>query len=189
VNKVYFPREIMPLATIGANVVLYLIQTAVLLVALVVFRHPVDLAYVWLLPLALLVALVLTAALSILAAGLNVYARDLQHLLELVVLAWFWLTPIVYPWHLVADELAQRDLPTWLTLLNPMTSIVLTFQRALYGVTSYDDAGGATVLVLPDESVWWYFRNLAVLGIVSTVLLGLALRLFGRLEANFAEEL
>jgi ABC-2 type transport system permease protein len=189
VNKVYFPREILPLASVGATLVHFCLQVLVLMAALTVFRYDVDLAYLSLAPVAVLVLLVLAAGLAVLLAALNVYFRDLQHLMELVMLAWFWMTPIVYPWQLQADQLASRGVSTLVTLVNPITAVIVTLQRGIYGRASYVNDDGAVVQVLPDESVLWYLRNLAVVGIGALVLLGIAIHIFGRLESNFAEEL
>jgi len=189
VNKVYFPREILPLATVGANLVHFFLQALVLLTTLVVFQYGVDLEYLWLVPFALVVLLVLAAGLAILFAALNVYARDLQHLLELVLLAWFWLTPIVYPWQLQADQLEERGASSVLTLVNPVTSVVITIQRAIYGTDSFVGNDGQTIYVLPDAGPLWYLRNLGIIGLIAAVIFVLAVHVFGRLEANFAEEL
>ncbi len=185
VNKIYFPREILPLSTVGANIVHFFLQGIVLVVALIAFQLTPDPAYVWLVIPSMLVLLLFTSAMAVLLSAVNVYARDTQHLLELALLAWFWLTPIVYPWGVIAGVLGGRGLPVSIPLLNPMTSIVLGFQRSLYGLVVNDDGG----LVLPDASPLWYFRNLAIVGLASITLLALAIKLFGRLEANFAEEL
>jgi ABC-2 type transport system permease protein len=189
VNKVFFPREILPLATVGANLVHFFLQAIVLLLALVVFQYGVALEYLWLVLPAMVVVLVLTAGLAILFSALNVYARDLQHLLELVLLAWFWMTPIVYPWQLPADKLGEHGLSSSLTLLNPMVSVVTTLQRAIYGTDSYVDSAGTTIHVLPDGGPLWYLRNLGLVGLVAVGIFVVAVHVFGRLEANFAEEL
>ena len=189
VNKVFFPREILPLATVGANLVHFFLQAVVLLSALVVFQYGVALEYIWLVIPALLVVLLLVSGLAILFAALNVYARDLQHLLELVLLGWFWMTPIVYPWQLPADKLAEHGLSSSLTLLNPMIPVVISLQRAIYGTVSYVDGTGATVHLLPDGSPWWFLRNLALVGVAAAGIFVFAVHVFGRLEANFAEEL
>ena len=75
-----------------------------------------------------------------------------------------------------------------LLLLNPMTSIVTTMQRAFYGQTHafYD---GVDNHFIPDGSLWWYARNLGYVLIVALVLLTLAIRFFDRAEGNFAEVL
>jgi ABC-2 type transport system permease protein len=189
VNKVWFPREILPLASIAANFVHFLLQGLVLLAALAVFRFDVDWGYTWLVLPALLALLLLTTSLSVFLAAANVYARDTQHLLELAMMAWIWMTPIVYAWDLQASELARRGASPMLTLLNPMTSITLAFQRALYGIETFRNADGDVQRVLPIESPLWYARNLLVVGAVAAVLLFLAMRLFARSEGSFAEEL
>jgi len=129
------------------------------------------------------VLLLLVAALSIFLAAINVYARDTQHLLELVLLAWFWMTPIVYVYAQVQDKVGN-----W-ALLNPLTPIVITMQRAIWGTRVVTIAGGKRVPAVPDASQWWYLRNLGVVAAVSVVLLVIAFRVFGRLEDNFAENI
>lgn len=189
VNKIYFPREILPLAGIGAALVHFLLQAVVLVGALAVFRYAPAWEYLPVVVLALVVLLVLGAALGVALAAVNVYLRDTQHLLELVLLAWFWITPIVYQYRLLSDKLQEKSA---LLLLNPMNAIVLAFQRGIYnhvgGPTSGGRLGEATG-ILPDASLLWYLRNVAVVGVVSLALLVGALWLFGRLEDNFAEEL
>jgi ABC-2 type transport system permease protein len=188
VGKVWFPREILPLAAVGAALVHFFLQLTVLLAALAVFRYAPSPAYLPVALFALLVLLVLGSALGIGLAAVNVPLRDTGHLLELAMLAWFWVTPIVYQYNALGDRLGN-----W-ALVNPVTPIVLAFQRAIYGEHQVKAGGSSrlgttTTSILPDESVWWYFRNVAVVGVVSVVLLLVALWLFGKLEGDFAEEL
>ena len=198
VGKVYFPRLILPLSSVGAALIHFFLQALVLLGALVLFQWDVPWAYVPLLVPALVVVLVLTTALAILLSAANVYARDTRHLVELGLLAWFWLTPIVYPYRLVADRLVANDLPSALYLLNPMVPIVLTFQRAIYGIIGggaeatlrgSGEAPSGVPAILPDADQLWYLRNLAVVGIAAFVLLVVAITVFRRVEGNFAEEI
>ncbi|MBA2625424.1 MAG: ABC transporter permease [Acidimicrobiia bacterium] len=189
VGKVWFPREVLPLAAVGAALVHFFLQGSVLLAALVAFRYAPAWEYLPVAVLALLVLTVLAAALGIGLGALNVPLRDTSHLLELALLAWFWVTPIVYQYRLVGDRIGP-----WL-LLNPMTPVVLAFQRAIYG--RVEGAGGSDRLgeaavsagILPDEPILWYLGSVAVLGVVAVVLLVGAMWLFGRLEGDFAEEL
>lgn len=197
VNKVYFPRLILPVASVGAAIVHFFLQAIVLVAVLVATSYDIALGWVWLLVPAFVGLVLLSGCLSVLLSAVNVYARDTQHFLELVLLAWMWLTPIVYPYQLVAERLAERDLPSWLPLLNPMTSVTLVFQRVLHnrvdgegGVSDRPGLAGVTVnQILPDESMWWYLRNVSVLIVVSTAVLLVAIHVFSRLEGNFAEEL
>src|SRR5688572_7282449 len=96
VNKVWFPREVLPLSAIGAAVVHFFLQGIVMVLTLLVFQHPVAWSYLPLLVLGLLALLLFTAALGVLMAAVNVYLRDMQHLVEIALLPWFFCTPIVY---------------------------------------------------------------------------------------------
>jgi ABC-2 type transport system permease protein len=79
-------------------------------------------------------------------------------------------------------------LPEWLFALNPVTPIVLTFQRTIYNdVDVRDAAGNVTLALLPAEP--WYLIGVAIVGVVSVALFAVALTVFGRLEGSFAEEL
>jgi len=184
VNKVYFPREILPLAAVGANCVHFFLQSLVLIATIIVTGVGFDWRWVWMVIPALVVLLVLTSALAILLSAVNVYARDTQHLLEVVLMAWMWITPLVYQWRLPAEKLAEKDLPSWLVLLNPIVSITVTLQRALYQQHTTGD-----LPMLPVDGQWWYLRNLGIVGAFAVLLFILAMRLFHRLEGNFAEEL
>jgi ABC-2 type transport system permease protein len=186
VKKVAFPREILPLSAIGVALVDFVIQSAVLLLYILVSGHGLGAAALVLYPLSILTVLVFTVALVFWVSALNVRYRDVGHLLNLGLLVWFWMTPIVYQAGLVQSYFTNRGTPgLWnLYLLNPLTPIVLGFQRALYGSPVQDD-----VQVLPNVSVAW---NAGVLGIVlvaSAALLFFTWRLFFRMSGDFAEEL
>jgi ABC-2 type transport system permease protein len=184
VKKVSFPREILPLVSVGFALVHFFLQSMVLFVVLAIVRWSVAWEYVAMLPVALLALLLVTASLGILLAAINVYLRDTQHFLELALLAWFWLTPIVYQYNLVAG----RGLFTKIWLTNPVTPVVLFFQRAIYTPHAAKGTGRGQPL-LPD---WSYAKYLGYLGwsfLFGAVVLALAVWVFGKSEANFAEEL
>src|SRR5438067_3151417 len=88
VKKVAFPREILAISSVGAALVHFFLQSIVLVLALLIFRYSVSDKFMVLVPIALLVLLMLTTALGVLLAAVNVYLRDTQHLLELALLAW-----------------------------------------------------------------------------------------------------
>ncbi len=186
VKKVAFPREILPLSSVGVALVDFVLQSSVLLLFVFVSGHGLGAAALVLYPLSILTVLVFTVAAVFWASALNVRYRDVGHLLNLGLLVWFWLTPIVYQAALVQRYFTNRGTPgLWnLYLLNPLAPIVLGFQRALYGNPMPNGTQ-----VLPDVSVAW---NAGVLGIVlavSTVLLYFTWRLFFRMSGDFAEEL
>jgi len=186
VTKVYFPREALPLAAVGASLMHFFFQLIVLAVAIAAMRFPVSPAAIVLVPSALLVELLLLAGLCLIVAVLNVYFRDVQHLLEVGLLAWFWMTPIVYPIAFLQQNLGKL----WhLSLLNPMTSIALAYQRGIYGKVSAVDATGQHLSVLVQAPIWWYLRNLGVVGAAAFILLTIGWSVFRRLESRLAEEL
>ncbi len=179
VQKVWFPRQILPVAAVGAALVHFVFQLVVLVAALVVFTKAPAWDYLPLVVPALVVLLVLALGIGMALGAINVYLRDTQHLLELVLLAWFWLSAIVYPYRDVADRLGERS---GLMLLNPVISLVLVFQRAIYNPPTAEG-------VLPDAGHLWYLRNLALVGAGATAVLFVGLRIFARLEDDFAEEI
>lgn len=179
VQKVWFPREILPLASIGAALMHFCFQLSVLVAALVIFGKSPAWEFLPALLPALAVLVILAGALGIALSAVNVYLRDTQHLLELVLLAWFWLSAIVYPYRQLSDRLGDK---ASVLLVNPIMSIVVLFQRAIYNPDA--EAG-----ILPDAGMGWYLRNLALVGVASFLLLLAALWVFGRLEDNLAEEI
>jgi ABC-2 type transport system permease protein len=186
VKKVYFPREILPLASIGVTLVDFVLQSGVLLLFMVVTGYNVHLHALWMYPLSIVTLLVFTLAVTLWVAGMNVRYRDVQHLLNLGLLVWFWMTPIVYQGALVQEFLTKNRPDTlWsVYLLNPLATIVFGFQRALYGVVS---PGGQQVL--PDVSLTWMAGMLLAVLAGSLLLLAFTWRLFFHLSGDFAEEL
>jgi ABC-2 type transport system permease protein len=186
VKKVYFPREILPLASIGVTLVDFVLQSAVLMLFMLVTGYGVHLHALWMYPLSIVTLLVFTLAVTLWVAGLNVRYRDVQHLLNLGLLVWFWMTPIVYQGALVQEFLTKNRPDTlWsVYLLNPLATIVFGFQRALYGVVS---PGGQDVL--PDVSLAWMAGMLLAVLAASLLLLAFTWRLFFHLSGDFAEEL
>ena len=191
VKKVSFPRELLALSTVGVSIVLFAIQVVVLVLALLLFGISPDFTYVALLPLALVTLIVFTGAVSVFLSAVNVYLRDTQHLTEVLLMAWFWGTPIVYTFGQISAQVANKTHLLWIKyvyLSNPVTPIAMTFQRAIYGRTQYTFQGHV-YHVLPSWGVGTYAGLLGLVLAVSIGLFLLALVAFGRLEGNFAEEL
>lgn len=176
VRKVYLPREIFPLSTVGGGLFTFATQMLILLAAvLVVGRVPTG-SRLWYLPLSLTVVLVFATAIGLALAAVNVYLRDVQYLVEICLTILFWASPVVYSWRLVHDTIGG----TWLETLyvnNPVTLAVLGMQRAMWvaGTDEPFPAGLGTRLLISL--------------LVGAVLLWLCQRLFNRLEGNFAQEL
>ncbi len=192
VGKVNFPREILPLAAVGAAVVHLFLSACVLVAVLLVTRFDVDWGFLWLTVPATITCIVLVSALAILLSAINVYARDTTHLLDLALLAWFWLTPIIYPFELISDQLAKRGVYRFLHLLNPLVPLIMAVQRGVYGKATVMVTDGLTGKLvpkhlLPDLSSMWYLRNIAIVFAVAILLLITSIKAFDKAEANFAE--
>ena len=186
VKKVRFPLLVLPLSAIGFA----LVQLALQLPVLFAIAAASGVRF-WGAPLVLLVPalallVVFSTALGVLVSALNVRYRDTSHFVEIAMLVWFWANPVLYPAHLVRDRLGELF---WLYFLNPMATVVSTFQRAVYQQPYYVDPTGARQLLLVDAGYTFYLRNLLVGFAVSGALLLLAAVVFRRLQADFAEEL
>jgi ABC-2 type transport system permease protein len=193
IKKVYFPREILPLATVGAGLVHFGLQLLVMFAVLVAFRYDFLGANLLLLPLAIIPLVAFLVAISLLVSAANVFLRDVQHLIEVFLLFWFWLTPIVYPINFAFDVFGKRELfgirLSTIYMLNPMANIVVAFQRGIYKRLSAPDEQGNLVKVLYQATFGTYLGRLAVVTAISFALIWLAQRIFARFQGNFAQEL
>ncbi len=188
VKKVRFPLLVLPLSAVGFALVQLALQMPVLFaIALVSGVNPFGPPLLLLVP-ALALLVVFATALGVLAAALNVRYRDTSHFVEIAMLVWFWANPILYAAHLVRDRLEPHGL-FWLYFLNPMATVVSTFQRAVYQDSAYVDPNGKPQEALVDPGYLFYVRNLAVGFLIAGLLLLLARRTFNRLQADFAEDL
>jgi ABC-2 type transport system permease protein len=183
IKKVYFPRELLPLSVMGAALVNFAMQMVVLVAAVLLFNGTLHGQQPLLLPLAFVALVLFSMACGVALAAANVYFRDIEHLIEIVLLLWFWLTPIVYGVGGVLNRMGASGLH-WLAALylaNPMANVVIGFQLATYG--SYND--GTTQQTFQGHIA----LRLLVLIAASSVLLWLAQRYFARAQGNFAQEL
>jgi ABC-2 type transport system permease protein len=201
VKKVAFPREILSLAAVGSAFMFFLFQSIVLLIFMVAFWHRPDWSALWLVIPALAAIMAFSAALAVFLSAVNVYLRDTQHLVEVLLLAWFWAIPGIYAYSgRVHDGLVKHTIfgipgthLIWLYFANPVSPVVMSFQRVFYNVTAPHSTLKPHALikggVMARYGIHWYVASdLIVLGVSLVLLLG-AMVVFGRLEGNFAEEL
>ena len=173
IKKVYFPREILVAASIVAAVVSLLIELGVLSVALMIGG---NLVVPWL-PAVLVLVLLQTlfvTGLGLALSVLNVYFRDVQHLIGVVLQFWFYATPVVYPLSVVPArvEVLGHELPArFLYGLNPMVRFVEAYRDCLYD------------LRLPP------LGDVVYLVAVTAVVLAAGMAVFAKLEPRLAEEL
>ncbi len=191
VKKVSFPREILALSNVGAAIVYFGAQLLVLAIVVGALGHSPAWKFMLILPISFIALCLLTSALGIVLSAINVYLRDVRHLIEVFLQLWFYMTPIVYSYeHAIAPHLQIRGI-TWVYFLNPLTLIVVTFQRVFYVNTIVH----STVAPFPiiDVLPTWSFEKFLILNVL---LLGVALiaffiaeAIFGRLEGEFESEL
>lgn len=176
VKKVYFPRELFPLASVGSSLFNFAIQLGILLgFAIIIGQAPLTPDIVFL-PVAFLLMVVIATAAGIFFSAINVYLRDAQYLVEVALLMLMWASPIVYGWTNVRDILGPGVLLEAYTN-NPVTLSVLGFQRSLWISGGAEYSPGHLML-----------RMLIALGI-GIVLLFVSQRIFAKLQGNFAQEL
>ncbi|MDQ6896988.1 MAG: ABC transporter permease [Actinomycetota bacterium] len=176
IKKVYVPREIFPLSSLGSSLFGFVIQTVVLTAATVISGDiPTGVRWLYL-PLSLSVVVVWGLAWSLLLSALNVYLRDIQYLVEIGLMIAFWLCPIVYSWQLVNNAVSNGFVER-LYLANPMTLAIMGFQRTFW--VKGDNQPLPAGLGI----------HLLVAFAVGLVAVFAAQRVFARLQGNFAQEL
>lgn len=171
VKKVYFPREVLPIAVVLSNAVNFLLALLVLFPVLWMNDIPLTRHAVWV-PVILLIQICFTVGLALVVSTLNVFYRDTAMVLDVGLLAWFFLTPIFYPMEFIPATkvvlgvaLPVHRLVRW---VNPMASIIDSYRIVLYG--SIEGTGPAppaldfmartavtAILVLVVG--WWFFRR------------------------------
>jgi ABC-type polysaccharide/polyol phosphate export permease len=168
VKKVYFPREVLVAANLASWVFSMLIEMSVLAAALLVFGNMV-LPWLPLVLVLMAIQAVFVLGIALMLSVLNVYFRDTQHLIGILLQIWFYSTPIIYPLALVQQHLHGVSLRLY--EMNPMTQFVKAYRNVLYD------------LRVPSLGTWAYLVLVAALSFV----VGIAV--FRRFEGRLAEEL
>lgn len=189
VKKVYVPREVFPLAAVGSAAFNFFLQLLVLLAA-TLFAG--TLSFGWNLAYALAgttLVLLYSVALGLTLSAVNVYLRDVQYLVEVIVMLMMWTSPIVYSWTFVGTAFADLGWPAWMNevfINNPLTLAVISFQAAFWAPGLPPAAPGADPAFMFPEM---FKLRLLIAGLIGVVLVYLSQRLFSRLQGNFAQEL
>ncbi len=125
VSKIYFPREILPIAALFARVFDFLIALCVLFIILSVYKIPLNVNLILILPFIIIVQLALALGIGLLGSSLFVFYRDIRHVVALGMQIWFYATPIIYPLETVPANLLG------LYQLNPMVGIMQAYRDIL----------------------------------------------------------
>lgn len=163
VQKVYFPRLLLPAAAVGSYVLDFFIGLAVLGLLMVYFGVGLSVSALWIIPLATL-ALLTSLAVGIWLAALNVHYRDVRHAVPFLIQVWLFASPVAYSTDLVPSD--------WRAIyqLNPIAGAIEGFRWALLGQGSP-----------PPISA------IVVSGAVSALVLVLGIAYFRRVERTFAD--
>ena len=165
VKKIYFPREVLPIAFTISQFVNMLLSFLVIFAVLIISGIRLNPQALFFLPLVMLVEFVMALGVTYLVSALNVYFRDLEHILGILSMAWMYLTPILYPMDMVPQQYAR------LFTLNPMTSVTIAYRDILY----YGQVPHMNTL----------FHAL----VMGVLVLAIGQVVFGRLQRHFVEEL
>jgi ABC-2 type transport system permease protein len=173
VKKVYFPRAVLPASSVAAWFASFGVELLVFGVVLLIAGNMI-LPWIPAVMVLMLLQVAFVLGVGMILAALNVYFRDVQHFLAILLNIWFYATPIIYPPDLPPEEyeLLGVTIPVQKILdLNPMAIFIDAYRSLLYD------------LRMPDATQW------AVLGIGSIVTLTIGLKVFARFEPRLAEVL
>jgi lipopolysaccharide transport system permease protein len=165
IKKVLFPAEVLPIVTVLANLVHFLLGLPILAIFLVYYRAPLQLSEIVWFPVVVLVQLLLTVGLALIVSALTVHFRDIKDILSNLLTFWFFATPIIYPMSIAPGYGKQ------LLNLNPFTHLAVSYQEILF---------------YPGNFGHW--KWLLALGVGSVGLFLAGYFIFDRLRDSFAEE-
>ena len=155
IAKVYFPREVLPIAALLSRLVDFGVASGLLLLLLLYYRLPVFVLGWLCLPLVLLIQLMLVLGLGLASAALNVFYRDVKPLLALGLQLWFYASPIIYPVSMVPERLRS------FYFFNPMAGTLEAYRAVLLYQklpgTYLLISGGVAVVVL--VCGYWFFKH------------------------------
>lgn len=165
VEKIYFPRMVLPVAYTISYFVNMLLNFIIVFAALFISGIGIKLQILWFLPFIMVVEFVMGMGGALLFSALTVYFRDLEYILNIITMAWMYMTPILYSLDTVPENIRP------VLYFNPMTSVIVAYRDLLY----YQQLPQTDTLVY---AVVW--------GIVT---LAIGWLLFQKLQKNFVEEL
>ncbi len=161
-KKIYFPREVLVLATLFAKVFDFFLATTIFLLLMLWFKIQFSVFILLFLPI-FIIQFIFTFALSLFLSSLNLFYRDIQYLLDLIITLWFYLTPVLY---------ATEFFPVryrWVFKYNPM-SVFINAYRQVVLAKSVPNLGSLSIGI-----------------IISLIIFAFAYRFFKKAEGVFAD--
>ncbi len=155
VTKMYFPREIFPIASVMAAVVDFIIAGIIFFLMMFLYGISINLNIFFIFPI-FLIQIIFTIGIALFASAINVYYRDVRYALPLIIQLWMYASPIIYPISLVPDKLK------FFYMLNPMAPIIDGYRKVLiqgYPPDFYYLSIAAGVSVVLFFLSYWYFKK------------------------------
>ena len=165
-KKILFPAEVLPVVTVLANLVHFLLALPILLACMIFFGVVPGWHTLWFFPV-VLIQFLFTMGLALLVSSLSVHFRDLKDILANLLTLWFFASPVIYPYSFVVE------LPPWLRTaleVNPMTHLMMGYQGAF---------------LFPGEI---YLERLGFMALLSLLVFALGYWVFDRLRDSLVEE-
>ncbi len=157
VSKIYFPRLVLPLASVLSGLIDFIIAFVILIGLMIYYHIAPSINVIWALPLFLVLTIITALGVALWLSAINVQYRDVNYALPFMTQFWLFVTPVAYSSNLISAK--------WRLVysLNPMAGVVNGFRWALLGVGNGPDTGlwislGIALLIM--ISGLFYFRNM-----------------------------
>lgn len=134
VNKIYFPREILPISSVTAQLINMFYAFLVIFAILLISGKGINIYSLLFLPLIILIEYFFVLGLTFLLSALTVYFRDLEYITGIFVMAWQFLSPVMYGIDMVPSGIFRKIFE-----FNPMTPIIINYREVLYYKTKPDE--------------------------------------------------
>jgi lipopolysaccharide transport system permease protein len=155
VSKIYFPREVLPISSLMARLVDFLISFSLLIIFIIIYRVPIYIPGWLFLPIILLTQVILAFGLGLVGSALNVFYRDVKPIFTLGLQIWFYASPIIYPVSSVPERFRT------IYFLNPMAGVIEAYRMVLIN----QELPGAYFLVSVGIAAgiflfgYWFFKR------------------------------
>lgn len=126
VKKIYFPREVLPISYVTSNFINMLYSFVVVFIVILLSGIGVNIIALMYLPLVMVIQYILVLGITMITSACNVYLRDLEHIVGVLMMAWIYLTPVMYDISFIPEKLR------YIFYLNPMTPIAISYREILY---------------------------------------------------------
>ena len=165
VKKIYFPREVLPISFVTSAFVNMLFCFIMIFLEIAVSGRGFNAVAFLFLPLVMIIEYIMALGFTFIVSGLTIYFRDMEHIVGVIMMAWIYLTPIMYSVEMVPERLRS------VYYINPMTPVIQAYQEILY----YEQ--------IPQ------MKTLLLSGVFGVVILFVGAIAFKHMERNFAEEM